>query len=71
LYFIILIFPRPEEIEEIYRHFDKDPSGYISELEIYNIIKKYDPKVTRDDIRRMICSVDVDKDGQISLKGTY
>ena len=51
--------------------FKIDNSGFITEEELYNVMVKFRQKTTREEVRKMIKVVDKDKNGKISLDGTY
>jgi len=55
------------EIEELFKLFDVDKDGYITEKEISGVLKQMGEKVRKKDIRKMIKAGDKNKDKQISF----
>lgn len=55
-------------MEEAFKYFDKDSSGFISEDELYQVMKKFKRTTTRESVRRMLEAVDTNNDGQISFE---
>jgi Ca2+-binding EF-hand superfamily protein len=58
-----------DELEASFKFFDKDDSGYIDADELYAAMKKFNPKITKESIKRLIAKVDNDNSGKISIDG--
>lgn len=61
--------PAKEEFEAVFQQFDQDGSGFIDETELFNIVKKFNPAITRSQVDQMIASIDRDNSGKISFDG--
>lgn len=57
------------EIQEAFKIFDKDKNGFISALEMREVIKSFDDTLTDIEIDEMIQEVDLDGDGQLNYEG--
>jgi Ca2+-binding EF-hand superfamily protein len=55
-------------MKEAFNYFDKDSSGFISEDELYQVMKKFKRSTTRESVRKMLEIVDTNNDGQISFE---
>ncbi|CAF0786772.1 unnamed protein product [Brachionus calyciflorus] len=56
-----------EEIRAAFDHFDKDKSGYISADELRMTLSKMGKTFRKDEVDKMIKSIDKDGDGRISI----
>ena len=56
------------EVEQLFRMFDLDDDGFITESELANMMVKLGEQVRKKDIRRMIKLGDKNKDKQLSLE---
>jgi Ca2+-binding EF-hand superfamily protein len=64
--------PRPrDEIEAVFKYFDKDGSGFIDENELYLTVQRLNPNVTKSNVASMLKRIDKDKSGKISIEGLY
>ena len=55
------------EIEDTFRFFDKDGSGFIDENEMFEAMKKLKKNITRDQVSTIMAKVDGDHSGKISI----
>ena len=53
-------------VQETFRHFDKDNSGYIDESELFNAMTVFKKDITREDISVIISKLDSDHSGKVS-----
>ena len=53
----------------MFQEFDQDGSGSIDEGELFNVVKRFNPSITRHQVDHMIESIDRDKSGKISFDG--
>lgn len=58
-----------EEFEAVFQEFDQDNSGSIDESELYNVVKRFNPSITRHQVDNMVSKIDRDKSGKISFDG--
>ena len=58
-----------EEIHQAFKMFDKSNSGFISELELKQVMETLGEKMTDQEIKEMIIEADIDGDGKISFEG--
>ena len=58
-----------QELEDTFRYFDRDHSGFIEERELFEAIKKFKKDITQDQVKKMVSKVDKDKSGKISIDG--
>ena len=56
-----------EEIKGLFEAIDTDNDGYITEVEVGEMMKKLGEKVRKKDIRKMVKEADKNKDGKISF----
>ena len=56
-----------DEIKALFGAFDTDSDGYITEIEIMNMMKTLGEDVSKKDIRTMLKEGDKTKDGKISF----
>jgi Ca2+-binding EF-hand superfamily protein len=64
-----LLYLRRKDIEEAFRYFDSDFSGYISADELYAVMSRFKGDLTKDDVKKMVKSIDSNSDGKISIDG--
>lgn len=57
------------EIQDAFKIFDKDGNGFISSLEMREIIMGFDDTLTETEVDEMIQEVDLDGDGQLNYEG--
>lgn len=62
-----LVQSADKEMEDLFRVFDLNKDGYITEQEISNIMGSLNEKVRKRDIRKMVKVADRNKDGKISF----
>jgi Ca2+-binding EF-hand superfamily protein len=55
------------EIEETFRFFDKDGSGFIDDNELYEAMKKLKNNITRDQVSTIMAKIDTDHSGKVSM----
>ncbi|KAF8632680.1 hypothetical protein AX17_004812 [Amanita inopinata Kibby_2008] len=55
-----------DEIKDAFRVFDKDGDGYISAIELKQVMTTLGEKLTDEEVNEMIREADVDGDGQIN-----
>lgn len=58
-----------EEYELVFKEFDQDNSGYVDENELFNIVKKFNPSITKKQVDHMVQSMDRDHSGKITFDG--
>lgn len=59
--------PSTSELEEVFRYFDQDHSGYVDEKELFEIMKRFNRSITREQIKDIIKQIDKDDSGKISI----
>ena len=59
--------PSKAEIEECFKEFDADGSGFIENKEVAAICEKLGMKATKEEVDALIKEADTSKDGKISL----
>ena len=57
-----------EQLKEAFRVFDKDQNGFISAVELRNVLTNLGEKLTDDEVDEMIGEADADGDGQINYE---
>jgi len=55
------------QINEAFRYYDRDNSGYITVDELDEAFKKLGKNLTREELQEMFSSMDMDKSGSISF----
>ena len=58
-----------EELEAAFKYFDKDNSGYINESELYEAMKRLNPKITKEIVHDAVKKIDKDNNGRIYIDG--
>ena len=56
-----------DELQKAFKIFDSDGSGQISPMELSDIMNKLGEKITEEDVKFMIKSIDANSDGQIDF----
>ena len=57
-----------KSFEEIFREFDEDKNGYISQVEFRNAIRKLNLGLTSREIDQLMVKIDTNQDGKIDWK---
>ena len=57
------------ELESAFKYFDKDGSGYINEDELYEVMKKFNPHITKQTVKAILKKIDSDGNGRIYIDG--
>lgn len=65
----LLLIQRRKDLEDAFRYFDNDFSGYISADELFTVMSRFKSGITKDDVKKMIKSIDSNNDGKISIDG--
>jgi hypothetical protein len=60
-----IIRSSPQSFEDIFRSFDTDGNGYISEVEFRNAIRKLNLGITSREIDKIMEKIDTNQDGRI------
>jgi len=65
--------PQDDEIElrESFRVFDKNGDGFITAIELKQVMMTLGEKLTDDEVNEMIREADVDGDGKVNYDGLY
>ena len=58
-----------EELRDVFKAFDKDNSGFISDSELKEVSSKLGRNLTDEDVKEMMKETDLDEDGKISYEG--
>jgi calmodulin len=58
-----------EELKEAFRVFDKDGNGYISRLELKQVMSSLGEKLSEEELDAMMKEADIDGDGQVNFEG--
>ena len=58
-----------KEIENLFKMFDLNKDGFITEREIKKTLKNLGEKIKKKDVRKMMKVADLNKDGKISFPG--
>lgn len=53
----------------VFKEFDQDNSGYVDENELFNIVKKFNPSITKAQVDHMVQAIDRDHSGKITFDG--
>lgn len=61
-------YNQENQIKQAFQYFDKDNSGTISAEELRQCLQSEDQTLTDEDINKLICEVDENKDGLIDYK---
>ncbi|XP_071735634.1 calcium-binding allergen Ole e 8-like [Rutidosis leptorrhynchoides] len=62
------VFPTDkEEVKNIFKRFDTNGDGKISEDELVNVLKSLGSNTSPDEVKRIMSEVDADSDGFVSL----
>ena len=56
-----------EDLKEAFALFDKDGSGDISAEELYLVLKSQGANPTKEEVRKLVDSIDLDGNGEIDL----
>ncbi len=59
--------PSTSELEDVFRYFDQDHSGYVDEKELFEVMKRFNRTITKEQIKEMIKQIDKDGSGKISI----
>ena len=57
------------ELKQAFKQFDLNGDGYIVESELYEVMSKIEPTVTKTEIEGMISDADTNEDGRVSYEG--
>jgi Ca2+-binding EF-hand superfamily protein len=57
-----------QKIEEYFKEFDADNSGYVSKTELYKVVNKAGQKWTVDEVTKLFDEVDTNHDEKMSLE---
>jgi len=57
-----------DEVMRIFKEFDKDGDGYISQIELKELLQRYGDDVSETDLRAMMREADQDGDGLVNLR---
>jgi len=63
-------FHTDEDIRQAFRIFDKDGNGFISAMELKNVMMRLGENMTDEEIDDMVRETDIDGDGLINYEGT-
>ena len=55
----------------MFREFDQDGSGLVDDHELFNMVRKFNPGITKHQVDHMIDTIDRDKSGKISFDGRF
>lgn len=58
-----------KEMENLFKMFDLNRDGFITEREIKKTMKNLGEKIKKKDVRKMMKVADLNKDGKISFPG--
>ena len=56
-----------EDLKEAFALFDKDGSGSISSDELYLVLKSQGANPSKEEVRKLVDSIDLDGNGEIDL----
>ena len=56
-----------EDLKEAFSLFDKDGSGSISADELYLVLKSQGANPTKEEVKKLVDSIDLDGNGEIDL----
>ena len=56
-----------DDLKEAFSLFDKDGSGSISADELYLVLKSQGANPTKEEVRKLVDSIDLDGNGEIDL----
>ena len=59
------------ELKQAFKQFDLNGDGYIVHSELFEVMSKIDPTVTKKEIEGMIIDADTNKDGRVSYEGWW
>lgn len=60
-----------DEFQAVFQEFDQDGSGSIDESELFNVVKRFNPSITKHQVDHMISAIDRDKSGKINFDEFY
>lgn len=60
-----------DELEEIFNFYDKDKSGFITEVELEEAFKRLGRPLDKNTIKTMVGTYDLNNDGKISFDVTH
>ncbi|GAB1597423.1 neo-calmodulin-like [Argonauta hians] len=53
------------ELQEIFRVFDQNKDGFISAMELYQVLSRLGEHITKDEVEEMVKEADLNGDGQV------
>jgi len=56
-----------EAVKKTFKFIDKDGDGIITVEELFDVMKKVDPNITKDEVKEIILAVDVNGDNVLSM----
>ena len=59
------------ELKQAFKQFDLNGDGYIVHSELFEVMSKIDPTVTKREIEGMITDADTNEDGRVSYEGWW